>query len=710
MECFTQFDVALGTARLPLSFSVGDVFSIQELFTPESRDAAAIANLPILPQQIEMIAWQDEMVAGYLVEVSSVLLVGLREFLQGLLAICQLKAETDAETVPQNTITHHHYAEARRECMNRIGTRLIEVIRQDRRLGLYNLFWLTISKHVITLLDQLIPFHGSKHASYRHAMHTVIAQTFEQVVLRVRTYFQKEDEQRHQNLPYAEDLLSAHLGAAFNYEFSRAIIADQVHCLFPTLSSATLRECAQTIFTGANEKYHLTYQDFLKFYSNMRLYLEGRLSKKDERLCEILAHIFNIPCHLVPNIPLDMLLFHPTVLAIFAEESKQFPSKSRKRTFFSPRSAQTGTELEDQDWEFAMHDYVSFAKDLRRSEVIAFFRNRIMFIRSTPDNQQLGTRRQQSLQSQQTGVEDKISYQFDPGRIINDLRSVTLLFLDLRGFTELSAKENMTDHILKENLYTFFDPVVNIITHFGGTIKSYAGDGILAAFSSASRHHNHALDAVRSAIEIQRIFQTLHRTGKMAFTGMGIGIHTGLVEEAYFFFDQTSPGYNTVIGLAANLTGRLSSGKAEPKKKIDQQTASSLLESLMASPNLDISLLSNVEHILHQAVDTFRQKQGGTDKWEVPGTITVRVSQGVLNNQGIAISGVERGTFDHIRATVELKEIEGHNRVYYTYYDDVLREELVFIKAGDASFKGIDTGTQGKIPVWGVYIERELQD
>ncbi len=76
-------------------------------------------------------------------------------------------------------------------------------------------------------------------------------------------------------------------------------------------------------------------------------------------------------------------------------------------------------------------------------------------------------------------IADKISYQFEKGKIINDLRHVTLLFLDLRGFTELSAGD-ISDHPIERTFIQFWS-TVNILNHFGGTIKTYA-DRILAAF------------------------------------------------------------------------------------------------------------------------------------------------------------------------------------------------------------------------------------
>ena len=80
--------------------------------------------------------------------------------------------------------------------------------------------------------------------------------------------------------------------------------------------------------------------------------------------------------------------------------------------------------------------------------------------------------------------------------------------------------------------------------------------------------------------------------------------------------------------------------------------------------------------------------------------ISVRVVHSVLNNNGIAISNA---TFKHIHALQSLQEIESEGSVKYSYFDKVLQERILLMKAGDAMFKGIE----GKFPVWGVYVYRK---
>ena len=705
MHKFAEFDQKLKIARLPLTYSLGDLSTIREIFTPEPGDVGR-TQLPILPPTVEAILVDGSERRGYLVEVSPALLVGIKEFLKGIIAIIESKQLAGPNRFGKMT---DHYGEIRRECMNRIGIRLIEVIKRERRLGLYNLFWLMISKHIVSLLDQVIPAQGTKQSQYKIVIQPLIAQAFLETLQKVRVYLDKEDEKQRRYSPYINETLTSHLGATFNHEFARAIITDQIHLLFPPNSSRNVFwECAQAVFIEGNEKYHITSAEFSEIYAGVRSYIEGRLRRGDLVFRDLIANVLKIPPQTVASVPIETIVFHPTIILLLAEEIKQLPLKTAKKAFFKGKSPLLGNLLGDGSWEFAMNDYVTFAKDLRRSEVIAFFRNRIVFVTKTQEAFSGGFIRGVAVKGTSRGIAEKISYQFDKGRIIHDLRSVTLIFLDLRGFTELSAGD-ITDQELKEQLYNFFDPVVNIINHFGGSIRNYAGDSILASFGTERRQKNHVLDAVRAAIEIQKFFNLLKQEGQTVFQGMGIGIHTGLVEEAYFFLDPETPDYHTVIGLAVNLVGRLSSGKAEKKQKLDLQAAFSLQESLISTTNMDSALLVNIENQLMQALDALQHEQAQPAENQTPSPgLTVKVVQGILNNQGIAISGVENGAFEKIRASVELKEIEVQKRIQYTFFDDVLHEQIVFIKAGDASFKGIDTNTRGKVPVWGVYLERDL--
>lgn len=694
MHKFSQFDLNLNIQRLTLTYSLGDLSSIREIFTPENGDIGR-TQLPNLPPISESISQNGDELEGYFVRHSPSLMVGIKEFLQEV--TLQIHHNQQTRKPPRSELITN-YVETRRECMTRIGSRLVELIKQERRLGVYNLFWLVVSKYLVNLLETVIPEQGDQKTRLKFAMLPIIAQAFQETLQQVKRYFQKYDAQQRRYSQYIDDTMISHLGAAFNHEFSRAIITDQIHLVFPMLSSHNVLECAQAIFVPENEKYHISYEEFSEIYSGVRRYIETQLYEQNSVFCDILATVLRIPFQTVKKMPIESLLFHPTIITLFAEEIKHLPVKgsNRKKTFFKTWTPQLGNMIGEDSWEFAINDYITFARDLRRSEVIMLLRHRIKFILSDMHAKDS----EPAEQTNEREFADKISYQFDTGKIINDLRHVSLLFLDLRGFTELSAGDIRDQH-LKEYLYNFFDPAVNILNHFGGSIKTYAGDGILASFGGQKAH---ALNAIRAAIEIQKLFHRLKRDHKIAFSGMGIGIHTGLVEETYFFPDLESPSHNTVIGLTANLVGRLSSGKAEKRGDVDQQALKTLQEYLRhSSQDFDLSpaSLEIFEDRLFQAVEALQhQKLIQSVKEEIRPQAAVRVAQGVLNNNGLAISNA---TFKYIHALQPLQEIESKGSVRYIYLDNVLQERILLTKAGDATFKGIE----GKFPVWGVYVHRK---
>ena len=85
-KSFFQFDLNLNIERLPLIYSLGDLSSIREIFTPEDGDIGR-TQLPILPPTSEMILQNGNEVEGYLVEITPVLMVSIREFLQRMASI-----------------------------------------------------------------------------------------------------------------------------------------------------------------------------------------------------------------------------------------------------------------------------------------------------------------------------------------------------------------------------------------------------------------------------------------------------------------------------------------------------------------------------------------------------------------------------------------------------------------------------------------------
>jgi adenylate cyclase len=115
----------------------------------------------------------------------------------------------------------------------------------------------------------------------------------------------------------------------------------------------------------------------------------------------------------------------------------------------------------------------------------------------------------------------------DPG---GELREVTALFADIRGFTTFSERCGNDPRKVVSLLNAYFEEVVPILEAEGGTVASFMGDGIMVLFGAPIYQSDHAARAVRAAIRMAR---TIHQNAplwtKLECPGMkvGIGIHSG---------------------------------------------------------------------------------------------------------------------------------------------------------------------------------------
>jgi adenylate cyclase len=109
-------------------------------------------------------------------------------------------------------------------------------------------------------------------------------------------------------------------------------------------------------------------------------------------------------------------------------------------------------------------------------------------------------------------------------------RHISILFSDLRGFTTLS--ESMPAEEVAARLNEYFEAMTTAIFAHRGMVNDFVGDGIVAFFGAPLADPDHALNAVRSAAEMDRALAGLNArwgAGGLAELRMGIGVHTGQV-------------------------------------------------------------------------------------------------------------------------------------------------------------------------------------
>ncbi len=129
-------------------------------------------------------------------------------------------------------------------------------------------------------------------------------------------------------------------------------------------------------------------------------------------------------------------------------------------------------------------------------------------------------------------------------------REMTILFSDIRSFTELS--ETMTPEENFNFLNAYLKRMNPCVQYHNGFIDKYIGDGLMALFPISPD------DAVESAIAMQkeiRIYNEQRVEKKYAPIQIGIGLHTGMIMLGTIGTEDRMEG--TVISDAVNLASRI---------------------------------------------------------------------------------------------------------------------------------------------------------
>jgi len=107
-----------------------------------------------------------------------------------------------------------------------------------------------------------------------------------------------------------------------------------------------------------------------------------------------------------------------------------------------------------------------------------------------------------------------------------EVRETTILFTDVEGFTSIS--ESLTPVELIDALNEYFTEISKPIEEYGGVITQFQGDAVLATFNAPKPDPNHASNAIKAGIKIQRILED--RTfGKGVPFVTRVGINSGMV-------------------------------------------------------------------------------------------------------------------------------------------------------------------------------------
>jgi adenylate cyclase len=139
-----------------------------------------------------------------------------------------------------------------------------------------------------------------------------------------------------------------------------------------------------------------------------------------------------------------------------------------------------------------------------------------------------------------------------------ELREVTILISDIRGFTSMSEKKEPAEivHMLNE----YFEVMVDVLFKAQGTLDKYVGDELMALFGAPVDMPEAPLNAVRCAVDMMKALKEFNRVrvaDGLEELKIGIGINTGRVITGAIGSSRTLQ--YTAIGDAVNTAARLCS-------------------------------------------------------------------------------------------------------------------------------------------------------
>lgn len=157
-------------------------------------------------------------------------------------------------------------------------------------------------------------------------------------------------------------------------------------------------------------------------------------------------------------------------------------------------------------------------------------------------------------------------------KLEGDRRTITILFMDIRGFTSRAEHMEPTDAV--DLLNTLLDPLSEAVLAEEGTIDKFMGDGMMAFWNAPLDQDDHAARAVRAGLAMNQGI-TAYNASQGDNTqplAIGVGIHTG---EAFVGNMGSKRRFAySAIGDAVNLAARVEAltGSQNHKMLITQET------------------------------------------------------------------------------------------------------------------------------------------
>ncbi len=186
-----------------------------------------------------------------------------------------------------------------------------------------------------------------------------------------------------------------------------------------------------------------------------------------------------------------------------------------------------------------------------------------------------------------------------------DLREVTIMMSDIRGFTTLSEQLGPQQVVAMLNRY--LGTMTEIIMAHNGTIDEFIGDAILTVFGAPQRRNDDADRAVRCALAMQAAMDGINadnRAAGLPELSTGIALNTGSVIAGNIGSERRSKyGF---VGHPMNVTSRIEDHCQGGEILISESTVKKLSGHYTLGERRDLSIRGIEQSVTVQRIEEAR--------------------------------------------------------------------------------------------------------
>jgi adenylate cyclase len=180
-------------------------------------------------------------------------------------------------------------------------------------------------------------------------------------------------------------------------------------------------------------------------------------------------------------------------------------------------------------------------------------------------------------------VAEKILTSLEQGQLqlAGQEQAVTVMFADVRGYTDLSQKIQPSQLITLLNAY--LSAIIQSVIKNDGMVNKFAGDNIMAVWNTPTKCIDHPLMAVKAALAAQKaIADVWQQKSGLPCMEFGIGINTGRVVVGNMGSEDRLE--YSVIGDAVNVAARITAAAPANRIWVGAATYNEIKEYVEAKP------------------------------------------------------------------------------------------------------------------------------